>query len=54
MASLNILCTDPHNPLEDVTKNIGKYLKKFFVAHQYFPKIFHGPCKNSAVLRLYT
>ena len=56
MASLNILCSDPHNFLKEVTKKMGKYIRAFFVVHQklskifhdhqYLPKIFHGPCKT--------
>ena len=43
MASLNILYSDPHNCLKKVTKKLGKYIRKFFVAHQKFSKIFNGP-----------
>ena len=54
MASLNILCSDPHNFLKEVIKNkqtnkqtnkkVGKKQKrKFFLAHQKLLKIFHDP-----------
>ena len=43
MASLNILCSDPHNFLKEVTKKMGKYIRAFFVVHQKFSKIFHDP-----------
>ena len=43
MASLKILYSDPHNFLKEVTKKLGKYIRKLFVAHQQFSKIFHGP-----------
>ena len=56
MTSLNILYSDPHNFLKEATKKLGKYIRnflcsiknshKYFMAHQYLPKIFHGPCKN--------
>ena len=23
-----------------------KYFQKYFIAHQYMPKIFHDPCQN--------
>ena len=48
MVSLNILCSDPHNILKVTQKKkekkIGKeHIRKFFVAHQKFSKIFHSP-----------
>ena len=46
MASLNILYSDPYNFLKEVTKKKGKYIRKFFVAHQKFWKVFHDPYKN--------
>ena len=43
MASLNILYSGPHNFLKEGTKKLGNYIRKFFVAHQKFCKIFDGP-----------
>ena len=43
MASLNILYSDPQSFLKEVTKKLGKYMRKFFVAHQKFSKLFHDP-----------
>ena len=42
MADLNILYSDPHKFLKEVTKKLGKYITKFFVAHQKLSKLFHG------------
>ena len=42
MASLNILGSDPHNFLKEVTKKIRKVHKKFFVADQKLSNILHG------------
>ena len=54
MASLDILCFNTFNFRNKITKNINiknilwpiKNFEKFFMAHQYMPKIFHGPHKN--------
>ena len=56
MASLNILYSESHSFLKEVAKKLGKCIRKFllpiknskkyFMAHQCWPKIFHGPCKN--------
>ena len=27
-----------------------KYFQKYFMAHEYMPKIFHDPCKNPLAL----
>ena len=43
MANLNILCSDPHKFFEEVTKKLEKYIRKVFVTHQKFSKMFHGP-----------
>ena len=48
MTSLNILYSEPHNFLKEVTqkkKKEGKKHahKKMFVVHQKFLKIFHEP-----------
>ena len=43
MANLNILCSDHHKFLKEVTKKLEKYIRKFFVAHQKFSKTFHDP-----------
>ena len=59
MAILNILCSDPHNFLKEVRKEAHKKIfshqkfSKDFMAHQYLPKIFHGPCKNLPPLSVY-
>ena len=64
MASLNILCSDDHNFLKDVTKKFGEVHKniflwpiknsqKYFMTHEYLPKIFLGPCKNPPPPLLY-
>ena len=42
MASLSILCSDPNNVLKEVTKNLGKCIEIFFVAHKKCSNIFHG------------
>ena len=60
--SLNVLYSDPHNFLKEVTpqkkkenrneahKNFFlwpiKSFRKYLMAHQYLPKIFHSPYKN--------
>ena len=64
MASLNILQSDPHHLLKEVNKKLGKYIgiffwpiknsQKYFMAHQYLPKVFHGTCKNPPAPFLYT
>ena len=43
MASLDILCFNTFNLRNKITKIEHK---KYFMAHQYMPKIFHGPHKN--------
>ena len=51
MASLDILCSNPLNVKNKITKrehilwSIQKF-KKYFIAHQYMPKILHDPKKN--------
>ena len=56
MASLDILCFNPFNLRNKLRKwnmkNISwpiKNFEKFFMAHQYMPKIFYGPHKNPPV-----
>ena len=47
MNSLDILGSDPLNVSTEITKiKIWKENKKYFLAHQKFSKIFHGPYKN--------
>ena len=54
MASLDILCFNPFNlrnktmKIEDTKIFCGpsKTFEKYFMAHQYMPKIFHGPNKS--------
>ena len=55
MTSLNILCSDSHNLLEEVTqkknwkeshkKNLCAIInfQKYFTTHEYLPKIFRDP-----------
>ena len=45
MASLKNLCSDAHKFLKEITfKKLGKKnVEQFFLAHQKFSKIFHGP-----------
>ena len=43
MASLDISCFNPFNLRNKIMKIEHK---NFFMAHQYMPKIFHGPHKN--------
>ena len=45
MASLYILCSDPLNFSNEITKKLklGKNIRKHFVTHQKFSKIFHDP-----------
>ena len=43
MASLHILCFKPFNLRNKIMKIEHK---KYFMAHQYMPEIFHGPYKN--------
>ena len=55
MASLDSLCFNPFNLKNKImkiehNKNISSPIKnfeKYFMAHQYMPKIFHGLHKNS-------
>ena len=62
MASLDILCSNPFNLKNKITKiehkkNISwpiKNFEKYFMAHQYIPKIFHGPHKNPPAPLLHT
>ena len=57
MASLDILCSNALNLKNKITKiehkkNILWSIKKFekyFMAHQYTPKIFHDPHRNPPV-----
>ena len=64
MASLNILCSDPHNVLKEAAKKIRKVHKKrflwpiknsqiYFISNQNLPKTFYGPCKTSPLPPLY-
>ena len=52
MASLDILCSNALNLKNKITKIEHKILwpiksfEKYFMAHQYMPKIFHDPHKN--------
>ena len=53
MASLDILCSNPLNLKNKITKieqeNILwpiKNFEKYFMVHQYLPKLFHDPHKN--------
>ena len=50
MASLDILFFNPFNLKNKIMKiDISWPIKKFekyFMVHQYMPKIFHGPHKN--------
>ena len=53
MASLDILCFNPFNLKNKITKIEHKKIfvahhnfEEYFMAHQYIPKIFHGPLKN--------
>ena len=52
MASLDILCSNALNLKNKITKiehNILwpiKNFEKYFMAHQYMPKMFHGPTKT--------
>ena len=58
MASLDILCFNPFNLKNKIMKiehkkNISwpiKNFEKYFMAHQYMPKIFHDPHKNLPAL----
>ena len=43
MASLDILCFNPFNLRNKIMKIEQR---KYFMVHQYVPKIFHGPHKN--------
>ena len=43
MASLNVLFSDPHNFLKEVTKKVRKVHKIFFVAQKKLLHIFPGP-----------
>ena len=53
--SLDILCFNPLNLKNKIIKIERKKIfcvpsknfEKYFMAHQYMPKIFHGPHKNS-------
>ena len=51
MASLDILCSNPLNVKNKITKrehilwSIKKF-EKYFIAHQYMPKILHDPTKT--------
>ena len=55
MASLDILCFNPFNLKNKIMKIEHKKIspwpiknfEKYFMTHQYMPKIFHGPHKNS-------
>ena len=52
MASLDILCFNHFNfknKIMKIEQNISwpiKNFEKYFMAHQYMLKIFHGPHKN--------
>ena len=54
MGSLDILRSNPLNLKNKITKiehkkifcGPSKILTKYFMAHQYMPKIFHDPRKN--------
>ena len=58
MTSLDILCFNPFNlknkfmKIEHKKKFCGpsKNFENYFIAHQYMPKIFHGPHKNPPAL----
>ena len=41
MASLDILCSDPHNILKEIT--LKKHMRNFLTANEKFSKTFHGP-----------
>ena len=53
MASLDILCSNPLYLKNKITKIkqkkfscLIKNFEKYFMAHQYMPKVFHGPDRN--------
>ena len=54
MASLDILCFNHFNLKNKIMKiehkkiflGLSKISEKYFMAHQYMPKIFHGPNKS--------
>ena len=66
MASSDILSLDPLNLLLEITKNLKlgktiqnilrstKNFQKYFMVHQYMPKISHGPSKNPPASPLHT